>query len=379
MTQRKSMTSSRDPVRVGIVGCGNISDIYLKNCTTRFAGLEIVAVADLDSARAQAQARAYDIPKALTVDALVDDDEVEVVLNLTSPAAHYDVSKAAFLAGKSVFTEKPLALSPAEGDELVALAVEKNMLLGSAPDTFLGAGIQTCRRLLDEGAIGEPVGAAACFASHGNEHWHPNPAFSYQHGGGPVFNLGPYYLTALVTLLGPVKTVAGNSHISFPSRTITSQPLAGQTITVETPTFINAVFGFASGPVASFTATYDVWATERPKIEIYGSEGTLSAPDPNTFGGPVRLYRRETGVWEDVPLDHGFAGQDRGVGLADLANALRTGGQPRASAALANHMLELMQITQDAGSIGHTVKISTTCERPSPLDPADIAMKESHP
>ena len=378
MTQGKSMTSSRDPVRVGIVGCGNISDVYLRNCTTRFAALEVVSVADLDSARAQAQARAYDVPKALTVDALLDDDEVEVVLNLTSPSAHYDVTRAALLAGKHVYTEKPLAISPAEGDELAALAVEQGVLLGGAPDTFLGAGIQTSLRLLNEGAIGEPVGAAACFASHGNEHWHPNPAFSYQHGGGPVFNLGPYYLTALVALLGPVRTVAGNARISFPTRTISSQPLAGQTITVETPTFINAVFGFASGPVASFTATYDVWATERPKIEIYGSEGTLSMPDPNRFDGPARLYRRETGAWEEVPLDRGFAGQDRGLGLADLARCVREGGHPRASATLANHMLELMQVTQDAGAIGHTVKLSTTCERPDLFDPATIAMKEQH-
>jgi len=367
-----------EPVRVGIVGCGNISDVYLTNCTTRFAALEVVAVADLDIARAKAQADRYGVPKALAVDALLDDDEVEVVLNLTSPAAHYDVTRAALEAGRHVFSEKPLAISPAEGDALVALASERDLLLGCAPDTILGAGIQTCRRLIDGGTIGEPVGAAACFASHGNEHWHPNPAFSYQHGGGPVFNLGPYYLAALVALLGPVATVAGNARISFPTRTISSQPLAGQTIAVETPTFINAVFGFASGPVASFTATYDVWATERPKIEIYGSDGTLSVPDPNTFGGPVRLYRRVSGAWEEVPLDPGFTGQDRGLGLADVAHALRHGGQPRAGAPFANHLLELMQLTQDAGAIGHTVHLTTTCERPVPFDPHEITMKETH-
>jgi predicted dehydrogenase len=246
----------------------------------------------------------------------------------------------------------------------------------SLPDTFLGAGLQTCRRLLDEGAIGEPVGAAACFASHGNEHWHPNPDFSYRHGGGPQFNLGPYYLTALVTLLGPVQRLAGNARISFPTRTIASQPRAGETIAVETPTFLNAVMELAAGPVVSFTATYDVWATERPKIEIYGSEGTLSLPDPNTFGGPVRLYRRATGRWEEVPLDAGFADNSRGVGLADLANAVRLGQAPRASGRLMSHVVEIMQAMETSAERGAHVTMATTMERPEPLDVAAIGLRK---
>jgi predicted dehydrogenase len=228
--------------------------------------------------------------------------------------------------------------------------------------------------LLDEGAIGEPVGAGICFASHGNEHWHPNPAFSYEHGGGPVFNLGPYYVTAIVSLLGPVRRITGTSRISFPTRTISSQPLAGQTITVTTPTFVNAAFDFTAGPVASFTATYDVWKSERPLIEIYGSEGTMSVPDPNTFGGPVRVYRQATKAWEEVPLDAGFSDNSRGIGLADLVRAKQDGIPHRASGEFTNHILEIMHVTQEAGNLGAIQTLNTTCERPAPFDPSEIPL-----
>ena len=368
------MTES-SAVRVGVVGLGTISDIYLTNMTTRFANLEVVACADLVRERANAQAEKYGIPNVLSVDELIASSDVELVLNLTIPAAHYEVARKGIEHGKAVYSEKPLATVSSQGQELVDLAGARGVHAGAAPDTFLGAGIQTCRRLIDEGAIGEPVGAATCFASHGNEHWHPNPAFSYQPGGGPVFNHGPYYLTTLVALLGPVREVAGNARISFPTRTISSQPLAGQTIPVETPTFVNATFTFENGPVASFTATYDVWATERPKFEIYGSEGTLGVPDPNTFGGPVRLYRRETREWEDVPIDPGFDTNSRALGLSDFALAMREGRPARAGAELANHVLELMEATETAGEAGRTITLRTRCDRPEPLDPATIPLR----
>jgi predicted dehydrogenase len=362
------------PVRVGLIGCGTISDIYLTNGTQRYAGYDIVAVADLMRDRAEAKAAQYGIPQVLMPDELIADDEVEVVLNLTIPEAHYEINRSALEAGKAVYCEKPLAVDPADARALVDLAASRDLLVGGAPDTFLGAGIQTCRRLLDDGVIGAVVGAAACFASHGNEHWHPNPDFSYRHGGGPQFNLGPYYLTALVSLLGPVARLASNARISFPTRTISSQPRAGETITVETPTFLNAVLDFASGPVASFTATYDVWATERPKIEIYGSEGTLSVPDPNTFGGPVRLYRHATRAWEDVPLDDGFSDNSRGLGLADFANALRQGTAPRASGTMMSHVVELMQAMETSSEAGQFISPESTMIRPEPLDTSSIAL-----
>lgn len=365
------------PVRVGLIGCGKISDIYLTNGTRRFADYDIVAVADLFRERAEEKAREYAIPRALAPDELIADPDIDIVLDLTIPAAHEEINRAALEAGKAVYCEKPIAIDPAEGQALVDLAAERNLLIGGAPDTFLGAGIQTCRRLIDEGAIGEPVGAAACFASHGNEHWHPNPDFSYQHGGGPQFNLGPYYFTALVTLLGPVARLASNARISFPTRTISSQPRAGETITVETPTFLNAVLDFAGGPVASLTATYDVWKTERPKIEIYGSEGTLSVPDPNTFGGPVRLFRHGEEAWQGIELDQGFADNSRGLGLADFAIAYRNGTTPRASGVLMNHVLELMQAMEDSSERGEHVSMQSSMIRPEPFDPATIATR--HP
>lgn len=370
---------SAQPARVGLIGCGKISDIYLTNGNRRFAGYTIVAVADLMRERAEEKASAYDIPAVKTTDELIADPSIDIVLNLTIPAAHYELNRAALEAGKAVFCEKPLAVDPADGRTLVDFAAERDLLIGCAPDTFLGAGIQTCRRLIDDGAIGDPVGAAACFASHGNEHWHPNPDFSYQHGGGPQFNLGPYYLTALVALLGPVGRIASNARISFPTRTISSQPRAGETITVETPTFLNAVLDFASGPVASFTATYDVWATDRPKIEIYGSEGTLAVPDPNTFGGPVRLYRQEDGHWQNVELDDGFSDNSRGLGLADFANALRTGDSPRANGTLGNHVLELMQTMETSSETGQYISLQSTAVRPDPLDPATIPLMATMP
>jgi len=370
------ITSS--PVRVGVVGLGTISDIYLTNMMTRFANLEVVACADLVRERAEAQAEKHGVPDVLSVDELIASPEVELVLNLTIPAAHYEIARKGIEHGKAVFSEKPLATVASEGQELVDLARARGVLVGAAPDTFLGAGIQTCRRLIDEGAIGEPVGAAMCFASHGNEHWHPNPAFSYQPGGGPMFNHGPYYLTALVALLGPIREVAGNARTSFATRTISSQPLAGQTIPVETPTFINAVFALDRGPVASFTATYDVWATERPKFEIYGAEGTLRVPDPNTFGGPVRLYRRETREWEEVPIDPGFDTNSRALGLADFALAMREGRPARAGAELANHVLEAMEATETAGDAARTITLATRCDRPAPLDPATIPLRDTH-
>ena len=363
---------SVQPVRVGLIGCGHISDIYLTNATRRFAGYDIVAVADLVRDRAEAKAEEYGIARVLTPDAVVADPEIDIVLNLTIPAAHHDLNRAALEAGKAVYCEKPLAIDPVEAQALVDLAASRDLRIGGAPDTFLGAGIQTCRRLIDEGAIGVPVGAAACFASHGNEHWHPNPDFSYQHGGGPQFNLGPYYLTALVSLLGPVSRLGSNARISFPTRTISSQPRDGETIAVQTPTFLNAVMDFASGPVASFTATYDVWATERPLIEIYGSEGTLSVPDPNTFGGPVRLYRQQLGDWQDIELDDGFTDNARGLGLADFANALRSGDTPRANGTLMNHVVELMQAMETSSEIGQHISLQSTMIRPEPLDPASI-------
>ena len=356
------------PVGVGVVGCGYISAIYLENAR-QFDALRVVACADALPERARARAAEFGVPKACTVEELLADPEVELVLNLTIPAAHAEVGLAAVAAGKSVYNEKPLAIAREDGRRLLAEARDRGVRVGAAPDTFLGGGLQTCRRLLDEGAIGEPVAATAFMLSHGHEGWHPDPAFYYQTGGGPLFDMGPYYLIALITLLGPVRRVTGSARASFPERTITSQPRAGETIAVEVPTHLAAVLDFASGAVATLVTSFDVWAAEVPKLELYGSTGSLSLPDPNTFGGPVRLHRAGDDAWQEMPLTHPYTDNWRGLGVADMAQALRSGRPHRANGELAYHVLDVMHAIETAARTGRHIDLASTCERPAPLPP----------
>jgi predicted dehydrogenase len=355
----------RGSVRVGLVGCGTISGVYLENAR-RFPILEVVACADLVPERAAARAAEYGIPNTCAVEELLADPGIDVVLNLTIPAAHAEVALAAVERGKSVYNEKPLTIDLGDARRLLAGAAAKEVRVGCAPDTFLGAGLQTCRRLIDEGAIGEPVAATAAMLCHGHENWHPDPAFYYQRGGGPLFDMGPYYLTALVALLGPVRRVTGSARASFPTRTVTSKPRSGETIRVEVPTHVAAVLDFASGPIATLVTSFDVWAREN-RIEIYGSEGTLAVPDPNTFGGPVRLRHAGQTRWRDVPLSHDHADNSRGLGLADLATALRTDRPQRASGELAFHVLEVMHAVHRASAEARHIELTTVVERPAPL------------
>jgi predicted dehydrogenase len=358
------------PLKIGLVGCGTISKIYLENAR-KLDDLEVVACADLVPERALARTAEFGVPRALTVDELLADPEVEIVLNLTVPAAHAEVGMAALAAGNSVYGEKPLAVRREGGVGLLEGARAKGLRVGNAPDTFLGGGIQTCRRLIDEGAIGEPVAALAFFMNHGHEHWHPDPDFYYQPGGGPMFDMGPYYLTALVSLLGPIRRVTGSARATFPERTITSQPKAGTKINVNTPTHVAGVLDFRDGAVATIVTSFDVWPSELPRIEIYGSEGTLGVPDPNTFGGPVRIRRPGEREWTEVPLTHGYTGNSRGLGLADLARSIREGRPARASGELAYHVLDAMQAFLDASASGRHVELASTCQRPEPMPSGD--------
>lgn len=289
-------------IKLGIIGCGTISSIYMENLQ-KYEHLELVACADLDVARARLQAEKFGVPKAYSVEELLADGEIQLVINLTIPRAHATVSLQALEAGKHVYTEKPLTVSREEGKQILEVARNSNLLVGGAPDTFLGAGIQTAIHLIEKGEIGAPIGASAFMINRGHEHWHPDPAFYYDHGGGPMFDMGPYYLTALVALLGPMKRIAGTTRISYPERTILSEPKKGTKIDVVTPTHIAGTVDFASGAIATITTSFDAFGgTSLPPIEVYGSEGTLLVPNPNTFGGPVKIRRKDEKEFVEVPL-----------------------------------------------------------------------------
>ncbi|MCS7300634.1 MAG: Gfo/Idh/MocA family oxidoreductase, partial [Fimbriimonadales bacterium] len=266
-------------MKVGVLGCGSISHTYLR-VAQQFPEIEIVAVADVVPELAQERAQQFGVPLVLTPEALIEHPDIEIVLNLTPPKMHTPLNKAALQAGKHVYTEKPFGVNRNEAREVLQLAQQKGLYIGCAPDTVLGAGIQTCLKLIREGVIGEPVGAGAFMLCPGHESWHPNPEFFYQVGGGPMLDMGPYYLTALVTLLGAIRRVAGVSRITRPTRTITSEPKRGQVIPVETPTHITGAVEFANGAIAAVIMSFDVWAHRLPCIEIYGTEGTLGVPDP---------------------------------------------------------------------------------------------------
>ncbi len=352
-------------VKVGIIGCGNISGIYLKNLTQVFRDAELVAVADILPEKAEAAAKEYGL-RAVSVEALLADPEIRIVLNLTIPGVHAAVNDRVLAAGKSVYVEKPLGVTRAEGLKTMELARAKGLRVGCAPDTFLGGGIQTCRKLIDDGWIGTPVAATAFMTCHGHESWHPAPEFYYKKGGGPMFDMGPYYLTALVNLMGPVRRVTGSARITFPTRTITSQPLNGKVVEVEVPTHVASVLDFANGAVATTIMSFDIWQADLPRIEIYGTEGSISVPDPNGFGGPVRMMRRGAS-WTEMPLSHGFAENSRGIGLNDMAAGIRDGRPHRASGELAFHVLDIMQAVHEASDLGRRVELGSSCPRPEPM------------
>jgi len=347
-----------EPVRVGIIGCGNISDIYLDN-SAKSDLLELVACADLVHKRAQAKGKKHGV-KPMKVDALLENASIELVVNLTVPKAHGEIALAALKAGKSVYNEKPLALTREEARRLIVLARRKKLLLGGAPDTFMGGGIQTCLSVINDGWIGEPVAAAAFMLCHGHETWHPDPEFFYKPGGGPMFDMGPYYLTALVTLMGPVRRVAASARASFPQRTVTSEPKRGKVIDVEVPTHVAGVLDFHSGAIATLVTSFDVWDCSHPPIELYGTLGSMQVPDPNTFGGPVKVKRSGEEDWYDVPISSSTVENCRGIGVEDMARVLREGGRHQANESLAYHVLDLMHAFHESSEKGRHVNVKST-------------------
>lgn len=365
-----------DKVRVGLIGCGAISRAYLSMAQNFSSTLEITACADLNIDAARAKASEFAIPRVLSVDDLLADDSIEVVLNLTIPKAHAPIALAAIAAGKHTYAEKPLGISRQEGQSIMHAADRAGVRVGCAPDTFMGAGIQTARKLIDEGSIGRPVAFTAFMLSSGVEAWHPNPPFYYEPGGGPMFDMGPYYLTALLNLLGPVKRISGTASIAIPERTITHRtkdgepgPMFGRTITVTTPDHVAGTIEFASGAVGtvmtSFATRFGNYDGRQP-ITIYGTDGTIKVPDPNNFDGQVTIRGKEDADWRDVA--HSFVtGYGRSVGLADMAAAIRTGRPHRATGQQALAVLDLMQGFLDSSGAGAVYHPAVAYERPAPM------------
>ena len=355
-------------VRVGIIGCGHISDHYCQGLK-RYRILDLRACADLDMSRAEQLAADHGIA-ALGVEQLLADPDIDVVVNLTPPAAHYDVAMQVIAAGKHIHNEKPLTQTRDQGQKLLKAAADAGLRVSCAPDTFLGGGLQTSRKLLDDGWIGRPVAASGFFCSRGPDSYHPEPDFFFKPGGGPLFDMAPYYLTALIHLLGPVRRVAGAASKGFEQRYATHPELPperhGYPIDVEVDTHVTATLDFANGSVGTLITSFDVWHDNLPRMEIYGSEGTLSVPDPNHFRGPVRVRRAGADDWSEMPLTHDSS-MLRGVGVADLAYALRSGRPHRASGALAWHVLDLMHSILESADAGRHVDVAGGAERPAPL------------
>lgn len=365
---------------VGVIGCGNISAAYF-TLAPLFKGVEMRACADIDVKAAQARAKEFGV-RAETVEGLLAADDIDIVVNLTIPAAHYAVSKAILDAGKHVYSEKPFVLSVKEGQDLKKRADRKGLRVGSAPDTFLGGSHQLVRSLIDAGKVGRVTSGTCYVMSHGMEHWHPNPDFFFQPGGGPVLDIGPYYITNLVQLIGPVKRVAALAATPAKERTITSRPRYGEKIPVTTPTTIHALLEFENGAAVTFNASWDVWKHGHAPIELYGEDGTIFVPDPNFFGGDVLFTNRADPVKKLPKWQHAFSVPNqqhaqgmmanyRASGLADMALAIVEGRPHRCSLELSLHVIDVMTGILKSGESGKFVAMQTTCERPAALSPAE--------
>ena len=368
-----------DILGVGVIGCGNISTAYFR-LAPLFRGIEMRACADLNMEAAQAQASEFNL-KAQSVDDLLANPDLDIIVNLTIPEAHFPISKKILEAGKHAYSEKPLALTVEEGRELEALAATNGLMVGCAPDTFLGGAHQQARAHIDSGAVGKITSGTAVVMGHGMEHWHPNPDFFFKPGAGPVLDIGPYYVANLINLIGPVKRVAALATAASDTRTILSEPRKGEVIPVETPTNIHALMEFEQGATVTMLTSWDVWAHQHSNMELYGTEGSIYVPDPNFFGGKVVAGGNNfTDVAELPEWDHpfGIPNQDnngtpmanyRTSGLAAMADAILNGNDNRCSLERTLHGLDVMTSILKSGETGQFVELSTTCTRPEALSP----------
>jgi predicted dehydrogenase len=358
-------TMATTATNIGIIGCGTISEAYIK-AIKEFSNLHIAGVSDIRPEAAQKVASTHKL-KSMSISDLLKDDSVEIVVNLTIPAAHAAVDLQILEAGKHAYAEKPLALSVSEAEPLLELAARKGLRIGSAPDTFLGGGHQTCRALIDSMLLGDVVAGTAFFMCPGHERWHPAPAFYYQIGGGPMLDMGPYYVTALVNLLGPVRSVMAMGSRHRASRIITSQPLAGQSMDVEVNTHVSGTIEFHNGALISMAMSFDVPKHSNKPIELHGLQCSMQVPDPNRFGGPVQVAQPGQD-WNEILVTHPFSENNhRGLGVAEMAYALRNGLPHRASGELAFHALEVMQAFETSSQSGKRVQIRSKVARPDPM------------
>lgn len=354
-----------ETVKAGIIGCGNISQAYF-DASKSLDILEIKSCADLNMEVARAKAEENSIV-ATSVEELLADPEIEIVINLTIPQSHAEVNILALEAGKHVHCEKPFAVTREDGLRVLALAKEKGLLTGCAPDTFLGGGLQTCRKVIDDLWIGKPVAGTAFMNCHGHETWHPNPGFYYQIGGGPVFDMAPYYLTALIHLLGPIKRVAAICGRAFDERLATSEGAKGKTLPVEVNTHSAGTLEFCSGAIITLVMSFDVWKSNNQCLELHGTAGSLKIPDPNFFNGEICLFRPGMENWESVPYSHGYTENMRSIGVADMAYAIRSGRVNRCSGAMAYHVLDVMHAFDESSTSGSHIEIKSTCSQPEAL------------
>jgi predicted dehydrogenase len=356
-----------EPLNVGVIGAGNISGAYLRTLET-LPMLRVAAVGDRDPQRAAAAVRQAPGAAAATPEDILADDGIDVVLNLTPPAAHAQVALAAIAAGKHVYGEKPLAANPSEATEVCDAAARAALRVGCAPDTVLGTGIQTARKTIEQGLIGTPTSAMAVFTCFGHERWHPDPEFYYQPGGGPLLDMGPYYLSALIHMLGPVTSVTGAASRPRPERTIASGPRAGTVFPSNVETHVTAVLEHESGALTTLVMSFDVLASRAADIEVHGTGGSLLVPDPNHFDGDVMVSTPEQQGWRTLPPSAGYIGSARGYGLAEMAGAIGEGRAHRCSAELAYHVLDCAHTLLQAAREHTTLEVKSRCEVP-PLVP----------
>jgi predicted dehydrogenase len=376
------MTTNSNMMGIGIIGCGNISTTYL-GLAPLFKGLAVVAVADMNMDTARARAAEYNV-QAQSVDALLANPDVGLVINLTIPAAHYDITRAAVEAGKHVYSEKPVVLTLAEGVALRDLAAAKGVRIGSAPDTFLGGAHQQVRQMIDDGAVGRITAGGCAFMGPGMEMWHPTPHFFFQPGAGPMLDMGPYYIGNLINFLGPIRRVGALTSSAHTSRTVTSQPNAGQVIPVNTPTNIHALLEFVNGATINLSVSWDVQAHKRVNMELYGTDGSIFVPDPNFFGGVIEMAGKDGKIAPVASWVHPFGkdNQDHGrgplanyrmAGVADMVAAVAAGRDHRCSFDRSLHAVDAMTAALTSGETGQFVTLTTTCTRPDALGPDDAA------